>query len=85
MKTVYNCFEKGRGTHTQKKEKTNCFQEQNWNWCTKIKFFFGGAHEFCFTNMKTVLQKCVPNKLMTPLFSLTSFNLFKNSILFLSP
>ena len=23
---------------------------------------FGGAHEFCFTNMKTVLQKYVPNK-----------------------
>jgi hypothetical protein len=28
--------------------------------------FFGGDHEFCFTNMKTVLQKCVPNK---PYFS----------------
>ena len=26
------------------------------------KNFFGGAHEFCFTNRKTVLQKCVPNK-----------------------
>ena len=23
---------------------------------------FGGAHEFCFTNMKTVLQKYAPNK-----------------------
>jgi hypothetical protein len=23
---------------------------------------FGEAHEFCFTNIKTVLQKCVPNK-----------------------
>ena len=25
---------------------------------------FGGAHKFCFTNMKIVLQKCVPNKLL---------------------
>ncbi len=24
--------------------------------------FFNGAHEFCFINMKTVLQKCVSNK-----------------------
>jgi hypothetical protein len=23
---------------------------------------FGGTHKFCFTNIKTVLQKCVPNK-----------------------
>ena len=23
--------------------------------------FFCGVHEFCFTNMKTILQKCVPN------------------------
>jgi predicted RNase H-like HicB family nuclease len=26
------------------------------------KNFFGETHEFCFTNIKTVLQKCVPNK-----------------------
>ena len=32
---------------TKKKKKTNYFQEQNLN---------------RFTNMKTVLQKCVPNK-----------------------
>ena len=29
---------------------------------------FGGTHEFCFTNIKTILQKCVPNK---PVVSLT--------------
>jgi hypothetical protein len=82
MKTAYNCFEKGRGTH--KKKKKIVFKNKIEIGVPNINFF-GGAHEFCFTNMKIVLQKCVPNKLITPLFSLTSFNLFKNSILFLSP
>ena len=44
------------------KNKTNCFWEQNWNRCIKIKNF-GGTLEFCFTNLETVLQKYVPNKL----------------------
>ena len=44
-------FKKGMGP-TKKK----CFQEQNWNQCTEQIFFFGGAHEFYFTNMKTVCK-----------------------------
>ena len=34
----------------------NCFQEQNWNLCTKQKKICG-AQEFCFINMETILQK----------------------------
>ena len=60
MKTAYGCLEKGHETHEKKKK--NSFQEENWNRCTEQKKI-GGAHKFCFTNMKTVLQKCVPNKL----------------------
>ena len=30
--------------------------------------FFCGTCEFCFTNMKTILQKCVPNKILNCYF-----------------
>ena len=33
------------------------------------KTFFGGACEFCFTNIKTVLQKYIPNKLIIYFYS----------------
>ena len=42
-------------------KKKNCFQEQN-ETDVPNKKIFGGADEFCFTNMKIILQKCVPNK-----------------------
>jgi hypothetical protein len=29
--------------------------------------FFGGIRKFCFTNMETVLQKCISNKLFNSL------------------
>ena len=59
MKTTYDCFEKGHETH--KKKKQIVFKNKmKPMYQTKKKI--GGAHEFCFTNMKTVLQKYVPNK-----------------------
>ena len=35
------------------------------------KKFLGGAHDFCFTNMKIVLQKCIPKKLIWILIKFT--------------
>ena len=60
MKIVYGCFEKGHGT--QEKKKQIVFKNKIEIDVPNINFF-GGACEFCFINMKTVLQKCVPNKL----------------------
>ena len=75
MKTIYDCFEKGHRTHEKKqiifknKIKTDV---PNTN-------FFGGAHELCFTNMKIVLQKCVPNNLLP--FALSFCNLVQKVLL----
>jgi hypothetical protein len=53
MKTTYDCFEKGYGTH-EKKKKQIVFQNKIETDVLNINFF-DGIHEFCFTNMKTVL------------------------------
>ena len=63
MKTACDCFEKGHGTPKKRKKKKKQIVFKN-----KIetdvpnKKKFGRTHEFCFTNMKIVLQKCIPNK-----------------------
>ena len=62
MMVVISCFEKGRETHEKKKKKQIVFKNKTETGVPNINFF-GGACEFCFINMKTVLQKCVPNKL----------------------
>jgi hypothetical protein len=54
-------LKKGMGL-TKKKKKQIIFKNKIETDVSNKKFF-GGAHEFYFTNMKTVLQKCVPNKL----------------------
>ena len=64
MKTAEGGFEKGHGTHEKKIAKNKIETDAPNN------KFFGGTHEFCFTNMKTVLQKCIPNK---PLLMIINF------------
>ena len=51
MKTIYGCFENGHGTH--KKKQINFKNKIETN--VPNRNFFGGAHQFCFTNMKTIL------------------------------
>ena len=63
IKTAYNCFEKGRGIHEKKKKKI-IFKNKTETGVSK-KIFFDRTYEFCFTNIKTILQKYIPNKLMT--------------------
>jgi hypothetical protein len=50
MKTAY--FEKGHGTHEKKKQ---IIFKNKIETNVSNKIFFGGTHEFCFTNMKIVL------------------------------
>ena len=60
MKTTYDYFEKGHRTHEKKKKKI-IFKNKIETDVPNRKFF-NRAHEFCFTNMKIVLQKSIPNK-----------------------
>ena len=64
MRTVYNCFEKGRETH-EKKKKTKLFSRTKLKPVYQTKKKIDEAHEFYFTNMKIVLQKCVPKQALT--------------------
>ena len=57
MKTSCNCFEKGRGFH-----KKIAFKNKIETGIPNKKKI-GEAHEFCSTNIKTVLQKYILNKL----------------------
>ena len=68
IKTSYNPFVKGHGIHGKKKKKKIVFKNKTETGVAN-KIFFGGAHEFCFTNMKTVLQKYIPNKLIIYFYS----------------
>ena len=54
MKKLIAVLKKHMGP-TRKKNKL--FSKTKLKLCTKQKKF-GGTHEFCFTNMKTVLQVC---------------------------
>ena len=70
MKTAYGCFEKGHGAH----EKKNISK-------TKLKPMYqtkkiGGTHKFCFTDIKTVLQKCEPNERLHFLFYTLFYQFF---------
>jgi hypothetical protein len=60
MKIAYKCFEKGRGTH----EKKQIVFKNKTETSVPNKIFLGGTRKFCFINMKIILQKCVPNKLL---------------------
>ena len=71
MKTAYGYFEKGHGTHKKK-----IFSRTKLKPMYQTEIFFGEAHEFYFTNMKTVLQKCVPNKPLAMFFFSFSFSFF---------
>jgi hypothetical protein len=52
MKIAYGYFEKRHGTHKKK-----MFLRTKLKPIYQTKNFFGGAHKFCFTNMKRVLQR----------------------------
>ena len=53
-------LKKGMGSTKKKKKFKNKIETDVPN-----KTNFGRTHKFCFINMKTVLQKCVPNKPLT--------------------
>jgi hypothetical protein len=62
MKTTCGYFEKGHETH---KNKQIIFKNKI-ETDVPNKIFFSGTHEFCFTNVKSVLQKYVSNKPYNP-------------------
>ena len=65
MKTAFGYFEKGHGTH---KKKYKLFSRTKIETDVPNKKKFGRARKFCFTNIETILQECVPNKLYVTLF-----------------
>ena len=62
MKKTYGCFEKGHEIHGKKKK--NCFLEQNWNWCTKHKFFWWDPRILFYKHENSFVKVCIKQALM---------------------
>ena len=58
-------LKKGMGS-TKKRKKKFVFKNKI-ETCVPNRNFFSGVRKFCFTNMETVLQKCVPNRFFNSL------------------